>query len=1381
MVDDDKNITKGPEKLKSANSMGQKALRSAKIGSEMSPHRTDYEYESGDDRNDWVHKNVKKLKALYDEGGSKAIDDEWYKFRMADSTKDIHQMSKDEADEAVYDCPYLTQSLYDGWFRNADSSYKPKLTDAIVSSPEMRSAAMSLAYENYRNNIDEPMSFQRFLTTPIKVYRGERGQKHIEDDVFDAYTFDRKMAEHFSGPNGTIIETEIRPIDTFGSMRAVGEAEIWIPRNLSPVKRTDGVDARRVGDWEWKDPVKWAFEDYVESGISESDFSINEDALDSIIRDCEMIELFLSSKSESDKKIAPDVVDRCIDSIQRSVKQMTAFQKAENEDGAFFEGELDSNLGEKEKLYPGGMGFNMDSAFDEWLEEHIEDFESDDEQIKFRDGEWGGFKPKDASAVEEVDSAWDAYKKKKKVDRFRERRQKRLDAKEDEGRWITTENGHKVHLNEEGEPDKGNPHVVNKMSGGSSVDVPKKRLAKGMEVKKTALSGGQIKEAQTKLDDIRKRVLEEEAFQRGVNYKVKDYDPTPFIESEKRQNEARKECEELVSSLPVGALVVRGTSLFEKTGDNEWAFTNKHGTKKFDDKLVAHDVGAAMETYDYPPVRFVESSEEAGMVTDIQPANNETCKEWAKDISSMDRKDLVKKAKKDPEFKNVVDSIVLYTEGGYAEQRAAAEDAVRDGTSDVDAMTIGEYANGNLYEIRDLWKGQDLKKSDANIAEGMVNVIGIINNSEPCNRELYRVTSDRSIFKRGDQSPYVPPKVGEKIKMDAPTSFTASSDIEKDLSTQKYGDKIHYILEPGANAIDISSLSRYKQQEYLSCGEFEVVSVDSKEINGGYVREEKDITPAIRKRGIRENQWGDKYYVCYDTTVVIRQVGKTEMGKHEDSDVVYYDCRGHFDGRMVLPREVIEFRERRKKRLDAKEEPAAWITVNGNHIPVDEEGNPVGGQQKALGEGAEKKTAAESPGKKPSLSKSSINKMLNEIADSDMPDEEKVKAIKNEFPGLRPGTKIIMPESWNSDDGKPQTYTYDGMLWNDDNGWGGMSEEDMAYYFLDKDPNERPRIKSIPRDPDSVEASRKKKEASKNYAMHPDGSINGKYTKDFHNDHVSQEERNTFAKEIKDMVDYEKGWDPDRSLYRGEANRVGDKISAEIKRRAALRRGDKENAPINDQPQVEDIYDVLKDMRDFGPPEGFEPTVNSDLPKERTDAIVKEALDRFPTDWFRDADSKPIINIIDGPGRAICLNKGYINVYTQKDLGLSSGEMITLNDRALVNDLAHELGHYIEWCNQKVQYSARDCLWERGKDSEIVDVEPGYQGYKDSFFNTYMGKIYSHGGTEIISMLMGNIGCFQPFSVLEGHEYDYSKGKYDGRKKKDKESLGYILGVLAGL
>ena len=56
-----------------------------------------------------------------------------------------------------------------------------------------------------------------------------------------------------------------------------------------------------------------------------------------------------------------------------------------------------------------------------------------------------------------------------KIKEYRKRRYARLmvradAADDDEDRWITTENGHKVHLNEEGVPDKGNPHVIEAMT-----------------------------------------------------------------------------------------------------------------------------------------------------------------------------------------------------------------------------------------------------------------------------------------------------------------------------------------------------------------------------------------------------------------------------------------------------------------------------------------------------------------------------------------------------------------------------------------------------------------------------------------------------------------------------------------------------------------------------------------------------------------------------------------------------------------------------------------------------------------------------------------------------------------------------------------------------
>ena len=219
------------DKIKS--SQAKAARQTESTGEAMKPATTDYEYSEGDSEQDWERKNIGKLKPIAKQGGRQAIDSEWRKFRMEKTTEDIHEISEKEADAVVYD--HVSQSVYDGWYRGAGSGYKPKLVDYMLSSKEMRNAGLSLAYENYKNCTDSPLPFEEFLTTPITMYRGEHGQLHTRDDVFDSYSFDRKIAAKFAGKYGKITEAKIRPIDTYGSMRAVGnEAEIWVPREIAP-------------------------------------------------------------------------------------------------------------------------------------------------------------------------------------------------------------------------------------------------------------------------------------------------------------------------------------------------------------------------------------------------------------------------------------------------------------------------------------------------------------------------------------------------------------------------------------------------------------------------------------------------------------------------------------------------------------------------------------------------------------------------------------------------------------------------------------------------------------------------------------------------------------------------------------------------------------------------------------------------------------------------------------------------------------------------------------------------------------------------------------------------------------------------------------------
>ena len=57
----------------------------------------------------------------------------------------------------------------------------------------------------------------------------------------------------------------------------------------------------------------------------------------------------------------------------------------------------------------------------------------------------------------------------KKVSEIRRRKEKRKAMRrfDEEGHWITTENGHHIHFNDEGVPDMGNPHVLAMMNGKS--------------------------------------------------------------------------------------------------------------------------------------------------------------------------------------------------------------------------------------------------------------------------------------------------------------------------------------------------------------------------------------------------------------------------------------------------------------------------------------------------------------------------------------------------------------------------------------------------------------------------------------------------------------------------------------------------------------------------------------------------------------------------------------------------------------------------------------------------------------------------------------------------------------------------------------------------
>ena len=241
---------------------------------------------------------------------------------------------------------------------------------------------------------------------------------------------------------------------------------------------------------------------------------------------------------------------------------------------------------------------------------------------------------------------------------------------------------------------------------------------------------------------------------------------------------------------------------------------------------------------------------------------------------------------------------------------------------------------------------------------------------------------------------------------------------------------------------------------------------------------------------------------------------------------------------------------------------------------------------------------------------------------------------------------------------------------------------------------------------------------------------------------------------------------------------IGKEVAKEIDSRFKAKK--KAGETTEDEPQTEDIYDVLRDVRSFGPGEYANKVFNSsDLDDKRTKAIMDDALGRYPTDWYSDAIYDCGIDIRDKAGRAAHYigydSTSQIKVYAKespelvKQLDLKSDSISNLG---IANELAHELGHYFERSNIDVGNAARAYYEKRTKNSELTEMYPGEYTKKDHFADEYMGKYYTSGSTEITSSLVQKLGYLDPKKSITQDLFS--------NQKKDVQSYNFILGLLAG-
>ena len=186
------------------------------------------DYNPASTQKEFMMQNMADLKAAGVKS-SAGIREQYENTMMTEAAEKAHQISEQAAVDLARDG--IPESLRDEWFVKADSSVKPKISECILGDPDVMNAGWNIAYRNYKETIgaESDISFEEFMQTPMRMFRGTRGQQEIASDVWVSFSMDRKIAESFGD---TVEEIFIRPIDTWGSYQTTAEAEILVPKRM---------------------------------------------------------------------------------------------------------------------------------------------------------------------------------------------------------------------------------------------------------------------------------------------------------------------------------------------------------------------------------------------------------------------------------------------------------------------------------------------------------------------------------------------------------------------------------------------------------------------------------------------------------------------------------------------------------------------------------------------------------------------------------------------------------------------------------------------------------------------------------------------------------------------------------------------------------------------------------------------------------------------------------------------------------------------------------------------------------------------------------------------------------------------------------------------
>lgn len=266
-------------------------LDKSKLEKDLATKATQY-----NDLQSFVRDNVPALKAIGVNNNESAMT----LWRNANYSREDFQPIEIAMEDAVDVIRNkVPESILDGWFRNADSGYKPKLENIALTDKDVRNAALNIMWDNYKQFSGKDIDFNKFLYSNIPVYRGKNQENYTDDDKVLSFTFDRSVAESFGKH---ILETVIRPIDTIGSYQTTAEGEVMV--------RKDYLDALPEFQTWFNNMSSGLKESFVQATSADSDVGGNSDyALETTLQSVKSVLESILNRMDvtEEQQIKPDV------------------------------------------------------------------------------------------------------------------------------------------------------------------------------------------------------------------------------------------------------------------------------------------------------------------------------------------------------------------------------------------------------------------------------------------------------------------------------------------------------------------------------------------------------------------------------------------------------------------------------------------------------------------------------------------------------------------------------------------------------------------------------------------------------------------------------------------------------------------------------------------------------------------------------------------------------------------------------------------------------------------------------------------------------------------------------------------------------------------